>query len=182
MIFETFRRFPEIETDTLLLRRLMLTDIKPFFEIFADPETTRFIGRDPYTNISEARAKIIQAIDNYDRKEGIRWAITLKDSGKYIGSGGLWRIIYEQHRAEIGYEIATAYRGKGLMFEAASAMISYAFDVMELHSIEANTDPANTASNRLLEKLGFKLEGRTTESYYQRGTYTDTNIFSIVNK
>ena len=90
--------------------------------------------------------------DDFKNKEGIRWGITLKIQADTLAVGGIWRIIKDHFRGEIGYELNPKYWNRGLMYEALMPMIDFAFGKMNLHSIEANTDPENSASVRLLEK------------------------------
>ena len=76
-----------------------------------------------------------------------------------IGTCGLWRLDAENHRAELGYMLAQAHWGRGLIGEAISAVCRHGFEQLHLHSIEAHVDPANAASVRVLERAGFVREG-----------------------
>lgn len=99
-----------------------------------------------------------------------------------IGSGGIWRIQKDHLRGEIGYELSKEFWGNGIMTEALKEIVKFGFEKMNLHSIEANLDPENTGSVRLLEKLGFIREGYFAESYYFNGKFTDTGTYSLLNK
>ena len=86
----------------------------------------------------------------------------------------------EHYRAEIGYMLNPAYQGKGIMSEALSIIIQYGFNNIGLHSIEANANPANQASIKLLEKIGFVREGYFKENYYFNGNFLDSAIYSLI--
>ncbi|MEM8858665.1 MAG: GNAT family N-acetyltransferase [Chloroflexota bacterium] len=139
--------YPEIQTNRLLLRPLTLADAPELFKHFSDDEVTRFMDIDSL--IVEQEAKNI--INWHLRDPGCRWSIT-KD-GAFIGTGGFHR--WENNQAEIGYDLARAYWGQGLMKEALTAIIDFGFQKMKLGMIEAEVEPENGRSIGLLKNLGF---------------------------
>lgn len=177
-----FTLFPVIETENLLLRKIIVEDIDVIFRIYSDEQIMKYFGREKMKSYSEAEMKYSQLTEDFESRKGIRWAISKKPDLKMIGSGGFWKIMKENFRAEIGYELLPEHWRKGIMTEALRAMIKFGFEVMKLHSIEANTDPENTASNRMLDKLGFKLEGHFRENFCFNGKYLDTYTFSLINE
>ena len=86
----------------------------------------------------------------------------------------------EHYRSEIGYALNPLFQGKGIMQEAMQAIIQYGFEIMKLHSVEANVNPANEASMRLLEKNGFVKEAYFRENYYFDGKFLDSVIYSLL--
>ena len=86
----------------------------------------------------------------------------------------------EHYRAEIGYVLHPAQQGKGIMDEAIKAVLQYGFETMKLHSVEANVNPANTNSMKLLEKNGFVKEAYFKENYYYNGKFIDSVIYSLI--
>jgi ribosomal-protein-alanine N-acetyltransferase len=89
----------------------------------------------------------------------------------------------EHSRAEIGYELAPEWWGRGAMTEALGAALRFGFTSMGLHSVEAHIHPDNTGSQRVLEKLGFVQEGYFRENYNDlvEGRFTDTAVFSLLS-
>ena len=83
-------------------------------------------------------------------------------------------------RAEIGFGLQSAYWGKGYMSEAARAVVDCGFDVLRLHRIEADIDPRNRASARVLEKLGFVREGLLRERWIVDGEISDSAIYGLL--
>ncbi|MEO8211328.1 MAG: GNAT family N-acetyltransferase, partial [bacterium] len=139
----------------------------------------KYFGKHPYKSISEAEERIDICNKAYREKEGIRWAITLKGLDKLLGSAGIWRLIKDHFRGEIGYELHPDYWQKGIMYEALTEIIKFAFTKINLHTIEANIDPKNIASEKLLLKLGFEKEGYLKESFYFNNKFDDTAIYSL---
>jgi ribosomal-protein-alanine N-acetyltransferase len=93
---------------------------------------------------------------------------------------GLWRMDKENHRAEIGYLLDPEYQGRGLAAEALHAVLIYGFKELKFHAVEANVDPMNEASKKLLLKAGFVQEGYFRESYYFDGRFLDSAIFGLL--
>ena len=86
----------------------------------------------------------------------------------------------EHYRAEIGYLLSDAFQRRGIMQEAITAAINYGFNVMRLHSIEANVNPGNTASIMLLEKNKFMREAYFRENFYYNGKFMDSLVYSLL--
>lgn len=176
-----FEQFPLLETKNLILREITDEDAEVIYRNYSDSDVMKYFGCELQNNISQAEEKIKRVKDDFNNGKGIRWAVCLKHDNKMIGSGGFWRILKEHLRAEIGYELSRTHWGKGIMKEALTAMINYGFEKMNLHSIEANLDPDNTGSVKLLEKLNFVREGYFKDSYYFKGEFTDTATYSLIN-
>src|SRR5688500_18727940 len=97
-----------------------------------------------------------------------------------IGNICLWNISREHHKAEIGYVLSTEYHRKGLMDEAVKQVLEYGFNSMKLHSVQANVNPGNIASIKLLEKNGFVKEAHFRENFFYNGRYLDSAIYSLL--
>ena len=175
-----FDTFPVLETERLILREIGPGDAGEVFRIFADPEVIRYWGAAPMISIEEAHGKVAGYTTMFREKLGIRWAITRRGEGRLIGSCGHWRLIKQHMRSEIGYELAPAQWGQGIMPEAVGAILRFGFERMGLHSVEAQIEPGNQGSRRVLEKLGFVQEGYFRENYFFDGQFTDTAVFSLL--
>ena len=177
-----FEPFPVLETPRFVLRKFQEADIEAVFRIKGDPAVMRYSGQPPMQTREEAAERVHGILNDLQTEAGIRWAITRRDDGEFLGSGGFWRLIKRHFRAEIGYELAPEVWGQGIMAEALRPIISFGFTHMGLHTIEANIDPDNHGSRRVLEKLGFAQEGYFTESYYipHEERFSDTAVFSLL--
>lgn len=180
MLDINFGPFPELLTDRLRLREVSLDDAPVLFRLRSDEQVMRYLGRPMHKDISESVAMIERMQKQYADNEGITWIITLKDDPTMIGTAGFWRMDKENHRAEIGYLLTPELWGKGLVSETINVIVNYAFEVLHFHSIEANTDPENTASGRVLEKCGFVAEAYFRENFYFDGQFLDSKIYSRV--
>ena len=182
MLHLNFHPFPIIKSERLLLRDLKDADANELFQLRSDKNVMQFIDR-PLAETTDDALKLIKIIsDGHTNKENITWAITLKDSPALIGTIGFWRIEKEHYRAEIGYLLNPTEQGKGIMQEAMKVVLLYGFEKMQLHSVEANVNPNNAASIKLLEKNGFVREGYFRENYYYNGQFIDSSIYSLISK
>ena len=182
MLKLSFTRFPTLETDRLILREHTLSDAKTWFELRHNPDVMRYIDRDSPKDIEEVEDYIKGLMSGFEQGESMGWAIALKDNPQQmIGNVVFWRMDFPNYRAEIGYLIDPAYWRKGLVSEALAAIIAFAFEEMKLHSIEANINPLNEASRKLLIKQGFVKEAYFKEDYYFNGKFLDSEIYSLVS-
>lgn len=108
------------------------------------------------------------------------WGITLTGKDTVIGSCGFHHFSPGFHRAETGYELNRTFWGKGIMFEAMSAILTYGFSELDLHRVEAIIDIANERSKGLLLKLGFTYEGNLRQRYPFRDRFEDEHYFGLL--
>lgn len=180
MLSVNFSPFPMLTTERLELRRVTYADAAEIFFMRSDPGMMQYIKRQPCLSIEEARGWVDKVDGIIDNNDGISWGIYLKGDNKLMGTGGTWRFDKDHYRGELGYALIPQYQGQGIMHEALTAIIHYAFHTIGLHSIEANIDPANLASQRVLERLGFAREGYLRESYFYEGVFNDTAVYSLL--
>lgn len=181
MLEFNFTPFPVITTDRLLLRPTTPADVEMVFFLRSDAGVLEYIDREPAPTHEEALEFIKLITGNTSDNTGITWAICLSEApAEMIGQVCFWRLDKQNHRAEIGYVLHPAYQGKGIMREAAAAVIKYGFTDMKLHSIEANINPGNLASKKLLEHNGFIREAYFRENYYFNGKFIDSEIYSLL--
>jgi ribosomal-protein-alanine N-acetyltransferase len=181
-LFTYLDEFPTLETERLRLRELSDDDVPAAFLLFSDPESMRFIGKPPHTTHDETLAFIRRNQLLFPAEEGIGWAICPRKSDEFIGYVAHWRLMKQHLRSEIGYQLLQARWGKGLMTEALRAVLRFGFVQMGLNSVEAQIDPANTRSRKTLERLGFVQDGLLRESFFFGGEYTDTAVFTLLER
>src|SRR5215213_1097977 len=148
-----------LETERFILRDWTLEDTTALFEICRDAEVMLYIGTGkPYKTVDEAE-KFLQWAVEYQKENGFcRWAVVEKASGKIVGSCG-FACRHQLPQAELGYLFDRAVWGKGFATEAARACVNYGFEKFGFREIIALTDLENTASHRVLEKIGFTQRG-----------------------
>lgn len=170
-------KLPVLTTDRLVLRELRTEDAPALFAMRSDPIAMALVRRHLATTIEDAHALIAKIQGIQAANDGAQWAITLKTDDTFIGLVGLWRIMKEHHRAELGYSLARAQWGQGIITEAIPPVLDHGFRVFGCHSVEAITDPRNTASMRVLEKNGFVREAHFKENFLWNGVFTDSVVF-----
>jgi [ribosomal protein S5]-alanine N-acetyltransferase len=177
-----FDKFPVLETERLLLRPFTLDDAEVFLDLNANEKVTQYFDRPKMQNMDEAIKTLNKISTSFEKNEGVTWAIELKETKIIIGHLTYWRIIKEHYRAEMGYSLFPEYWRKGFMSEAIQKVIDFGFLILKFHSIEANVDPRNIASMKLLERSGFLREGYLKENFYFNGKFFDTALYSLLNK
>jgi RimJ/RimL family protein N-acetyltransferase len=180
MLELNFHPFPILETARLRLRKIGLPDQEEFFMLRSSKTVMKYIDRPLAKSREDATQLIKMMVELIDNNQGLTWAISLLEKPKMIGTVHLWKISPENHRAEIGYLLDPAFQGQGLMHETLQTVIHYGFYRLKLHSIEANVNPENMASIRLLEKIGFVREGYLKETYLYEGIFFDSAIYSML--
>ena len=156
MTGKNFTPFPVLKTERLTLRQLRSSDANEIFNLRSNDNINKYLDRKPSKSIDDAKHFIQTINENIQRNNSIYWAITLNGTDKLIGTICLFGFSEDNLKAEIGYELLPDFQGKGIMQEAASSVIDFAIQHMELNSIEAYTHSENQSSTRLLEKFNFK--------------------------
>lgn len=174
-----FSTFPRLESERLYFREFSLMDAQDLFLIRSNDDVMRFMDTYKMESFTDAENFIKSMNDSFNNKQGLNWIIIEKHSGDMIGYFGYWRIIHEHCRAEIGYALKPIYWNKGYMTETIKTMIEFGFSKLKLHSIEANVNPDNFNSIKLLEKTGFRKEAHFRSNYLFNGKYTDSIIYSL---
>lgn len=175
-----FDNFPKLETKRLYLKEFVKSDAEELFKMRSDDRVLKYLDRDPHKTVEESEIMIEKMIYTYSSKDGINWIIRKKDTLNVIGYIGYWRLIRENLRAEIGYALKPEYWGNGYMHESLTKVIDFGFNEFCLHSIEANVNPNNLSSIKLLEKFGFRREAYFKEDYFYNGKFLDSAIYSLL--
>jgi len=174
------KTLPIITAPRVVLRWISEDDIDSLYEIFSNPKVMRYWSTVPLPNRDAAVALQREIATGNDRETMLKWGIALRDSNKMIGTTTLFNLSLDNGRAEIGYAMAHDYWGKGYMNEALQALVSHAFEVMELRRLEADVDPRNAASIRTLERLGFQREGFLRERWHVNGEIQDALFYGLL--
>ncbi|MEI6412234.1 MAG: GNAT family N-acetyltransferase [Bacteroidota bacterium] len=165
MSSRTFTPFPTLITERLTLRQLSIHDAQDIFALRSDPDINKYLGRVPSKSVEEALNFIHIITENIRKNESVYWVITLTDSNTFAGTICLFEFSDEHGQCEIGYELLSAFQGKGIMQEAAKKVIEYAIQTLKVQTIEAFTHQNNLESIKLLEKLEFKKAGEVDGEY-----------------
>ncbi len=149
------------ETERLIIREILLTDVVGMFELHSDPEVHTFLGNKTVTS----KEQIIEII-NFVRQQYIdygvgRWAIIDKKTNEFIGWTGLEFVTNETNNHknyyDLGYRLIKRFWGQGIATESAFASLDYAFDKLNANEVYAMADCLNEGSNKILKKVGLKF-------------------------
>lgn len=172
--------FPTLQTERLILRAFQMDDaptVDKYVSEKAIAATTLNIPH-PYTQ-EMAEEWIGTHKEAFENGQAVRFAITLRDSGKLLGAIGL-EITAAHERAEIGYWIGKPHWGKGYCTEAAIAVLQHGLDSLGLERIFATHFGKNPASGRVMQKAGMKHEGRLRHHIKKWGEFEDLEMYSIL--
>jgi len=173
---------PILRTGRLVLRPFEHEDAADLLRVFAEPDVVRYWSSGAWTDIAQAEAMIAEARQAYRDGGLARYAIALADTNRLIGICNLRGFFEQNRRCELGYALGRAYWGQGFAAEALEALLDHAFHVLDINRIEADIDPRNEASARLLEKLGFRREGYMPERWIVHGEKADTAFYGLLRR
>lgn len=172
---------PSLRTARLTLRPLTVSDVPALFTIHSDPATMRYWSGSAWTDDERGHAMVARDHDESLRAH-LRLGIERVETGQLIGTCTLFQIDEQCSRAELGYLLGSFAWGQGFMREALRAFLSHAFAEMNLRRIEADTDPRNEPSLRLLASLGFVKEGHFRERWVVDGEVSDSAMFGLLRR
>ncbi|MEE4301004.1 MAG: GNAT family protein [Pseudomonadales bacterium] len=169
----------ELRTERLRLRPTRPDDARAILDLFDDEETTRYWAHRPLPDLDAAEAWIAERLARRARGELLDWFAEL-DRGHVAGLCFIGDLSIANRRGEIGYAIHRDQQGRGLASEMVTRVISHAFESLGLHRLEADVDPRNAASLRLLEQHGFTVEGHLRERWQATGEVQDSVILGLL--
>jgi RimJ/RimL family protein N-acetyltransferase len=171
---------PLLQGQRVQLRMLRAADVPQLYAQFSDPKVMRYWSRSPLMRIEEAQSLFEELDRGVGSGEFAQWAIARRSDDLMIGSCALFAYQQAHRRAALGYALASAHWGHGFAQEALRLVLDHAFNVLDLHRLEADVDPRNAASIRLLEKLGFVREGVLRERWHVGGELQDSAIYALL--
>ncbi len=150
-----FTDFPVLKTERLTLRQLSDNDKQSIFLLRSDKEVNKYLDREPAKTIEDAIHFIEKINDNFKNGNSIYWVICLTETNTVVGTVCIFDFSTEKNSCEIGYELLTEFRGRGIMAEAVEKVVNYVLTALKFKTILAFTDVQNRGSTRLLVKLNF---------------------------
>lgn len=172
--------FPVLNGPRLRLRAPRGDDVDAVFALFSDPAVMRYWSTPPMRARAQAEGKVMEILEAFERREMLNWLIADRRSDQAIGTCTLFRFDPRHRRAELGYALRSDRWGRGLAGEAATLALDWAFRALRLHRVEADIDPRNAASRRLLERLSFRREGLLRERFFVGEDASDSEIFGLL--
>lgn len=171
---------PILRGARITLRGYREGDLPDFYAVHSDPRVMRYWSFPAWTEISQAREYFDSALGGRDAGRLLCWAIAEAGSDRVMGGVTLFAINRVQGRAEIGYALGSAHWGRGYAQEALRLALGHAFAGLGLRRVEADIDPRNGASCRLVERLGFVREGVLRERWEVAGEVCDSALYGLL--
>jgi RimJ/RimL family protein N-acetyltransferase len=171
---------PVLNASRVSLRWITEQDVDAFYAIYSHPEVMRYWSFPALTERDQAVKLVREIHEGFQRQALLKWGIARRTDDLLIGSLTLFNLDFNHRRAEIGYALGRDYWGKGYMQEALRAVLTYAFEELDFHRIEADVDPRNDASIRTVERLGFQREGYLRERWQVGGEIQDALFYGLL--
>ena len=173
-----------IETDRLILRRFTMEDAEPMFRNWAsDDQVTKHLTWPTHAGVEVTRMVLSDWIAGYAGDKFYQWAIVLKENGpEPIGSISAVHIKEKTRCATMGYCMSRTHWGKGIMAEALTAIVDFFFEEVGINRVEADHDPNNPASGRVMEKAGMTYEGTMRQAGHSNQGIIDVSRWAILRQ
>lgn len=171
-----------LERHNISLREFKYDDWKDIHEYASQESVCRYQPWGPNSE-SESKEFVNKIIEDSHKKPRTRYvfAVIIQEDNKVIGAGELNVRNLKNLNGEIAYIINPQYWGNGYATEVAKYLLDFGFGKLNLHRIFATCDPRNTASSRVMEKVGMKYEGRMREALLIRDGWRDSLLHSILD-
>jgi aminoglycoside 6'-N-acetyltransferase len=168
-----------LSTERLTVRRFTAADAEPFAAYRSDPAVARFQGWEAPVPLAEAAETVEKFAQGDPEAAGwFQYAVALDDV--LIGDIGV-NLNTNLMQADLGFTLATQYQGQGYASEAVRGLLQHLFVERRLHKVSAEADARNTASARLLERVGFTREGLRLSHTWMKGEWTDDLLYGYLN-
>lgn len=170
-----------IETDRLILRKVVLKDEQSLCELLNDKAVQEYLAGIPanYTNKMAVDYITNTLAEKYKDKKFYDWAIVEKATNNLVGRICVYRQDEERRMADLVWYVCPSIRGKGYATEAAKAVVKTLQEV-GFERIEAFANVENIASQKVMEKIGMKYEGTLRKYDYRRdGSLYDAKMYAI---
>ena len=173
---------PTLRTDRLRLRPFTGADADALFALHSNAHVLRYWDSPPWSEPARAD-RFIEACERMAKEgSGARLAVDRVSDNAFIGWCGLTQWNPDYRSASMGYCYGEAAWGHGYATEAARAVLQWAFDTLDLNRVQAEADTRNGASARVLEKLGFLLEGTLREDCIVNGDVSDSWVYGLLRR
>jgi ribosomal-protein-alanine N-acetyltransferase len=173
---------PVLNCRRLYLRPIVAEDAAWLHALYSDREAMRFMDCVPLQHVADT-AKRVEILLYVLPLWHATWVVVERTSDAVIGLVNYHhRENWNQH-LEIGFALVRAYWRQGFMREAVAALIDHCFGCLDMNRVESTVNPGNVAAIRLLEGLGFRLEGGPMRGRQRVGSeFRDLSMFGLLRE
>lgn len=164
---------PALETERFFLRKLERHDADALFPTLSDPDQCKYM--------LSAAFPTVEALGDWlcdPNWNGRSWSAIDKANGELTAR--IVAVPLQHQTVELGYITVAHRQGEGIALECATALLNQLFNVEDHHRVIAGTDPRNHASNRILEKLGFRREAHYLQSVQTHEGWCDEFYWGLL--
>ena len=173
---------PTLHTDRLRLRPFGPGDAEDLYALQSDAEALRYWDSPPWVHRDQAERFLAQCREMAEQDRGVQVVVQDRADGAFLGWCVLGGWNPDFRSASLGYCLKPAAWGHGYATEAGRALLDWAFDTLDLNRVQAEADTRNPASARVLEKLGFRLEGTLREDCIVEGVVSDSWVYGLLRR
>lgn len=170
----------QLRSPRLVLSPIRASDGAALFAIQSDPAVMRYWNHPAWTDIQQAYAQILDDLAAQRAGTQLKLGIREHADAPMLGICVVFAIDADARRAEIGYHLSPLAQGKGYMGEALRCFVDHLFDDRGLRRLEAEIDPRNAPSARVLERIGFQREGLLRERWCVGGELSDSALYGLL--
>jgi ribosomal-protein-alanine N-acetyltransferase len=174
-----------LRTQNLLMRPINIEDAELLWPYVSNPDISRDMSWQAHRDISETKAFIDEAVKRWKLGSSVTWCMFTNE--KFCGTFSVISIL-RTHRAltydrgELAYWIGPEFQGKGLMLEAGSRIVQFAFEELKLHKLVVGHHLNNERSKNLIERLGFKFLCEEEEVFMKDNVWISCRFYHLLKK
>jgi RimJ/RimL family protein N-acetyltransferase len=176
--------FTELLADRIALRRFTPEDLTTFVKYRSDPDVARYQSWDAPYPLADGERMISSLRETHPDTAGewFQYAMALRSTNELIGDCASCTDEQDPRMAEIGFTVRPECQGRGYATEGTRTLLGYLFRARGKHRVTARCDPRNTASARVLERIGMRREGCLREALWAKGEWADELCYAILDR
>ena len=174
-----FGQFPVLESDAVVLRKIVEDDADSLFEIYSNDAVFAFCGIIPKKNVESVRRMVTHFERDRLKQKRVKLGICQKtDAARIVGVMEVFNVKRRENTVTIGYFLNERFWNRGIATESVRILVNYLLDEVGVERIIAEVMPQNNYSKRVLEKNGFTKQGPTRDKWSGKGV-VDLEVFEI---